>query len=232
MYTLNYFIVHICEFKYVGQSSIYIQLYIYLFIFFIFFIFEFILSENGCEVCDVGCGTGSFLCNLGKRFPKSNFIGIDISSIATDKATKTAQDSNLGNVTFRQMDVSKIATEYANKFHWILAIETIHYLSDPIGALAEVKTSLKNEGTLSILEFQTHTKHSDNKGKLFSGAVYTASTYLCLPSSMVNNSSACLGAGWGVEAASNLLKESGFKVDITECCKRHFGRILFACSKS
>jgi hypothetical protein len=43
---------------------------------------------DGMSVVDIGCGAGSAVLLMAKQFPKSTFVGVDISEHALDRATE------------------------------------------------------------------------------------------------------------------------------------------------
>jgi tRNA (guanine-N7-)-methyltransferase len=53
---------------------------------------------------EIGCGTADFLCALALEHPRTNFVGVDISSKPLFKAIRTAQAHVLPNITFIKGD--------------------------------------------------------------------------------------------------------------------------------
>ena len=62
------------------------------------------------RVLDVGCGTGGWLMNVAKQYPRiENGFGVDISNKMTEYARAQAQAQHLGDrVQFRTMDALRI----------------------------------------------------------------------------------------------------------------------------
>src|SRR5262249_58423604 len=54
--------------------------------------------EAGIRVADVGCGTGHCVALMARRFPKSTFVGYDISEAGIAGARSAA--ARLDNATF------------------------------------------------------------------------------------------------------------------------------------
>lgn len=54
--------------------------------------------QEGERVLEVGCGTGRNLAILARKFPKSNFFGLDASSVMINTAQKKVNTNSLKNV--------------------------------------------------------------------------------------------------------------------------------------
>ena len=57
---------------------------------------------------ELGCGRGEYTVGLAQKFPKKNFIGIDIKGARLWKGAKTAKENNLNNVKFLRTKVDFI----------------------------------------------------------------------------------------------------------------------------
>jgi len=62
--------------------------------------------KEGMNFLDIACGTGKIIASLAKRYPQSNFFGIDIAERALAKAKKRTK--NLKNVQFIHADARKL----------------------------------------------------------------------------------------------------------------------------
>jgi SAM-dependent methyltransferase len=61
-----------------------------------------------CRVLEIGCGEGANLMGMAVDLPESQFVGIDMSQSAIDRANEVATDAGIENVTFRQGDVMEL----------------------------------------------------------------------------------------------------------------------------
>tara|TARA_R110001592_G_scaffold26286_2_gene98576 strand:- start:5208 stop:5876 length:669 start_codon:yes stop_codon:yes gene_type:complete len=59
-------------------------------------------------VLELGCGKGEYTVGLAKKFPKKNFIGIDIKGARFWKGAKIAIEENLPNVTFIRTQIELV----------------------------------------------------------------------------------------------------------------------------
>ena len=62
-------------------------------------------------VLELGCGKGEYSVALAQKYPKKNFIGIDIKGARFWRGAKTAVEEDLSNVAFIRMQIELI--EYA-----------------------------------------------------------------------------------------------------------------------
>lgn len=61
--------------------------------------------NSGPIVLELGCGKGEYTVGLARRFPGSNFIGIDIKGARMWTGACQARDEKLGNVAFVRTDI-------------------------------------------------------------------------------------------------------------------------------
>jgi ubiquinone/menaquinone biosynthesis C-methylase UbiE len=104
------------------------------------------LMSDGCNFADVGCGTGSLIAKLHKRYPRSTFFGIDPSA----KAASVARRALIGQATIvkvRAEDLKKKA-----KFDMVYLGESLYSVANKEKVLLNCARSLKTGGTLAVLE--------------------------------------------------------------------------------
>jgi tRNA (guanine-N7-)-methyltransferase len=59
-------------------------------------------------VLELGCGKGEYTVGLARRFPKKNFIGVDIKGSRIWRGARTALLENLGNAMFLRTHIELI----------------------------------------------------------------------------------------------------------------------------
>jgi tRNA (guanine-N7-)-methyltransferase len=64
-------------------------------------------------VAELGCGKGEYTVGLATRFPKKNFVGIDIKGARIWRGAKTAYESGIKNVTFLRTRIEFINSFFA-----------------------------------------------------------------------------------------------------------------------
>lgn len=98
----------------------------------------------GKNILDIGCGDGQFLHLLGKYIKNIKLTGVDISSIALNKAKK-----KYSNINFFKSSSTKIPFPN-NSFDTILLVEVIEHLIDIDSTLKEISRLLKPNGYVFI----------------------------------------------------------------------------------
>ena len=86
---------------------------------------------TGKTVLDIGCRYGFFSFEAARRGAKS-VVGLDFDKDALSKARRIAALSKL-NVEFREGDISR--APIAEKFDYVLCLNVLHHLRDPLGVL-------------------------------------------------------------------------------------------------
>jgi methyltransferase-like protein len=74
-----------------------------------------------CRLLDLGCGNGSNLIAHAFRLPEAEFVGVDLSGKHIKHAQETAQELNIENIEFHEMDVLEMSVEEFGKFDYIIA---------------------------------------------------------------------------------------------------------------
>lgn len=108
------------------------------------------LLKEGMHVLDVGCGTGSITKDVAKKIGDSGkIIGIDNTEkfIISGKATY----ADVKNLELIHCDLFEYETD--QKFDLIISARTLQWLSNPKLALEKMKSLLKPNGVISILDY-------------------------------------------------------------------------------
>ena len=109
------------------------------------------IFPEGSKVLEVGCGVGSQTEILCRKNPGIHLTSVDISAESLELARKRCDDSGLFNVEFKQADIFHLPYE-KNSFDHIFICFVLEHLSDPQKALMELKTILKQGGTVTAIE--------------------------------------------------------------------------------
>jgi SAM-dependent methyltransferase len=89
---------------------------------------------RGKSLLDLGCRYGFFSFEAAKR-GASRVLGIDFDDDALAKAHKINAVSRAG-VEFKKFDISK--DEIGEQFDFVLCLNVLHHLQDPLGVLAKL----------------------------------------------------------------------------------------------
>jgi 2-polyprenyl-3-methyl-5-hydroxy-6-metoxy-1,4-benzoquinol methylase len=164
--------------------------------------------EQGGEVADVGCGHGISTMIMAKAFPKSKVHGFDFHEKSIEEARRHARGHNVPNVDFHIQE----AKELPGKYDLITMFDCLHDMGDPVGALRHIRAALKPGGSVMIVEPMAGDSLKDNLnpiGRMY----YSASTMVCVPTSLAQPIGAALGAQAGEKRLRKLIiEDAGFGV--------------------
>ena len=163
--------------------------------------------EKGARVADVGCGHGHSTLLMAAAYPNSEFVGIDFHGPSVEQARAHAEAHGLSDrVTFQQ----GTAQDFGGGPYDLVAIfDALHDMGDPQGAAARVKSQLKDDGAMMVVEPNAADDVAGNLnpvGRLF----YAASTTICVPTALSQDGGYSLGAVAGEKRLTEVIKSGGF----------------------
>lgn len=178
--------------------------------------------NQGARVADVGCGHGITACIMAAAFPKSEFIGLDFHEPSIAAARNHANDHALNNVRFEVKPIKDLP----NQYDLVTLFDCLHDLGDPVGAMKQIHASLDASGSCMIVEPMAGDTLKDNLnpiGRMF----YSASTMVCIPTSLAQEAGAALGAQAGEARLREVIQEAGFSI-VRRVAETPFNLILEA----
>ena len=108
------------------------------------------ILEKGMSVLDVGCGTGSISKDIAKIIGDSGKVtGIDNTEKFIESGKVTYE--NIKNLELIHCDIFDF--EPHQKFDLIVSARTLQWLRNPKDALLKMKSLLKPNGRISILDY-------------------------------------------------------------------------------
>lgn len=172
--------------------------------------------ERGIDALDVGCGRGHAVNVIAKAFPKSTFVGYDISAEGIKAAKEEASKMELSNVKFEVKDLSLM--NESEKYDLITAFDAIHDQAQPTKVLRAIYNALRNgsdqvDSLFLMQDIAASSYVNENKSNPLAPALYTISTMHCMTVSLASNGEG-LGAVWGRQKAVEKLREAGFSGEI------------------
>jgi 2-polyprenyl-3-methyl-5-hydroxy-6-metoxy-1,4-benzoquinol methylase len=189
--------------------------------------------EQGIRVCDLGCAQGLALILMAEAFPRSFFVGFDISRQAIEVARQAAASRGLTNVSFQVRDCALLAGEddLRETFDYVLAFDAIHDQTRPRQALQGVYALLVPGGMFSMVDIAASSRLEANRDHPMGPFLYTVSLMHCMPVGLVDGGEG-LGMMWGREKAEAMLREAGFdRIQVSEIPNDPFN-LHFLCMKS
>ena len=166
--------------------------------------------ETGIRVLDVGCGRGKAVNLLAQTFPKSRFVGYDLSEEAIAFArteTRRHGNKNAEFVVRNLTDFDKTAEPEA--FDLVTSFDAIHDQADPMAVLRGIRRSLAEGGVYLAQDIKGSSEHRGNLDHPLGPLLYTISCMHCMTVSLAQGGEG-LGAMWGREKALEYFKAAGF----------------------
>jgi 2-polyprenyl-3-methyl-5-hydroxy-6-metoxy-1,4-benzoquinol methylase len=166
---------------------------------------------NGIRVLDAGCGRGRILTRLAALYPRSRFVGVDLSREAIEYARATAAKEGLKNVEFIAVDLSAFdTTAEPEAFDLVTTFDAIHDQAKPLNVLRGIHRTLKPEGVYLMQDISgTSHVHRDVEHPIGT-FLYTVSCMHCMTVSLAQGGEG-LGAMWGEEKTREYLQKAGFR---------------------
>ena len=121
----------------------------------------------GMDLLDVGCGPASITADLAERVAPGRVVGLDAAAGALEAARATLRERGLSEqVEVTSGDVMALPFEDAS-FDVVHAHQVLQHLSDPVGALTEMRRVARPGGIVAVRD-----------------AVYSAMTWFPEPEGM------------------------------------------------
>ncbi|ABS28107.1 class I SAM-dependent methyltransferase [Anaeromyxobacter sp. Fw109-5] len=166
--------------------------------------------EAGAALADLGCGRGRALLRMAERFPRSRFVGYDLSSAAVAWARGQAERLGLGNARFLQRDLRDFdRSAEPGAFDAVTTFDAVHDQPAPLALLCGIRRTLRDDGVYLMQDIQASSDVAENRDHPFGPFLYTVSTMHCLAVSLAQGGDG-LGTMWGTDTARAMLAEAGF----------------------
>jgi SAM-dependent methyltransferase len=166
--------------------------------------------ERGIDVADIGCGAGGAVLLMASAFPRSRFVGYDISRHALGRAEERLAASGLTNVRF--VDPRDEPVPDDRSFGFVTTFDCIHDMTDPVGMIRSIRSALADDGTWLLVDIKARDSFADNVAKNpMAALMYGISVLACMSSAMSTPDGAGLGTlGLPAARAEAIAAEAGF----------------------
>lgn len=105
----------------------------------------------GSEVLEAGCGVGAQTVILARNSPEAWFTAIDIADESLSKAQALCEREGIRNVGFQKADIFELPFEQEH-FDHVFVCFVLEHVHDPVKALTSLKTVLKTDGSITVIE--------------------------------------------------------------------------------
>jgi 2-polyprenyl-3-methyl-5-hydroxy-6-metoxy-1,4-benzoquinol methylase len=167
--------------------------------------------SQGIRMLDVGCGRGLILNRLAALYPRSRFVGMDLSRDAITYAREVASRAGRDNIEFAAGDLSDFdKTAEPESFDFITTFDAIHDQARPLNVLKGIRRALKPDGVYLMQDISGSSHiHKDIEHPIGT-FLYTISCMHCMTVSLAQGGEG-LGAMWGEEKTREYLLKAGFR---------------------
>jgi len=163
--------------------------------------------HNGIQVADIGCGSGHAVNLMAEAFPRSQFVGFDMSDSGIAAGTAEASRKALTNARFENRDAARLS-ETAS-YDLITTFDSVHDQARPDVMLAGIARALRPGGVYLCGDIAASSKLSENLNHPLGPFLYTISCMHCMTVSLADGGIG-LGAMWGEQKAQEMLHDAGF----------------------
>jgi SAM-dependent methyltransferase len=173
---------------------------------------------SGAHVADVGCGAGSAVLLMAGAFPKSTFVGYDISRYALDRAIDKKIEAGLTNATFCDPRDSPLPTDHSVDL--VTTFDCIHDMTHPQRMMESIRAAMNDDGTWLLVDIKALDTFEQNMRKNpMASLMYGISVLSCMSSALSEPDGAGLGTlGLSANTARQMAERAGFtrfrKLDI------------------
>ncbi len=166
---------------------------------------------RGIRMLDAGCGSGRILNRLAALYPRSRFVGMDLSAEAIGTARAEGARAGNDNVEFFAVDLSDFdQTAEPEAFDFVTTFDAIHDQGKPLNVLKGIHRTVKPDGVY-LMQDINGTSHVDRDLDHPVGTfLYTASCMHCMTVSLAQGGEG-LGTMWGEEKTRDYLRQAGFR---------------------
>lgn len=166
--------------------------------------------DSGIRVLDVGCGRGRALELMAGWFPRSRFVGYDLSEDALEWGRDNAQRNGRANLSFEVRDLSTFDIDAeSGAFDLVTTFDAVHDQAKPDAVVRGIRRSVAPGGVYLAQDINASRHVHENRGHPIGTLLYTISCMHCMTVSLAQNG-AGLGAMWGRETAEAMFREAGF----------------------
>lgn len=140
---------------------------------------------RGARGLDAGCGSGRTVNRLAELFPRSHFVGMDLSKEAIRAACDEASAKGLKNVEFASVDLADFdRTAEPESFDFITTFDAVHDQGRPLNVLKGIHRALKRDGVYLMQDIKGSSQVYNNIGHPIGTFLYAASCSHCMTVSL------------------------------------------------
>jgi SAM-dependent methyltransferase len=165
-------------------------------------------SPPPAKVADFGCGVGWSAIGLAKTYPELIVDGFDLDPPSIEAAKENAREHGVADrVKFEVRDAGDPAL--AGQYDFVLAVECVHDMSNPIAALKVMRKLCAPGGSVMIVDERVADEFNP-PGSELEWMMYGWSILHCLPACLADQPSAGTGTVLRAPLLKRYAEEAGF----------------------
>jgi 2-polyprenyl-3-methyl-5-hydroxy-6-metoxy-1,4-benzoquinol methylase len=166
-------------------------------------------GDPPAKVADIGCGAGWSSIAMATAYPKATVRGFDLDAASITEARRNAGASGVADrVKFEIRNAAD--PSLTGSFDVVTAFETIHDMSDPVGALRAMRALVRDGGFVLVADEKVAAEFTA-PGDETERYMYGWSAVHCLPVGMVEPGSAGTGTVMRPSRLRQYARKAGFK---------------------
>jgi 2-polyprenyl-3-methyl-5-hydroxy-6-metoxy-1,4-benzoquinol methylase len=164
--------------------------------------------EDGGRVLDVGCGAGRVCIAIAKSFPAAKVTGIDPDAESISQARSAAAAQGVGDrIRFLAQTTADVRAD--GGFDLVTLCDALHDLAAPREILEQIRSLLRPDGTLFIIEPKAADRLEDNINPIAT-MFYGFSIFHCMTQSLARGGPG-LGTCLGPARTEAIVRAAGFR---------------------
>jgi 2-polyprenyl-3-methyl-5-hydroxy-6-metoxy-1,4-benzoquinol methylase len=165
--------------------------------------------SHGIRALDLGCGRGLVLHRLATLYPRSRFVGMDLSEEAI--AFARTHSVGLPNVEYVTRDLSDFdRTADPTAFDLVTTFDAIHDQAQPLNVLKGIYRTLADGGVYLMQDISGTGALERDADHPLGTLLYTVSCMHCMTVSLAQGGEG-VGAMWGETKTTDYLRRAGFQ---------------------
>ena len=166
--------------------------------------------EAGARLIDIGCGAGSAVLLMAAAFPKSTFIGYDISRYALDRAIEKQNAAGVTNASF--CDPRDAPPPMDHSVDVVTTFDCLHDMTHPQQMMESIRSAITDDGTWLLVDIKALDTFEQNARKNpMASLMYGISVLSCMSSALSEPDGAGLGTlGLSANKAREMAEQAGF----------------------
>ena len=188
---------------------------------------------RSASVCDLGAGTGNYICSIAKDIPEASFVHVDADPQMNAVARAKYKREGVKNVSLVTSTIGE--TEFDNdSFDLIICVNALYAMDSREAVFAKIHSWLKKDGIFFVIDFGRQTNLFDWGRYIFGNMYRKEGIGACLRfvkngfETIRQNRKGSKGQASGnywlhsTDEFDRTLSEHGFRVELLRTCYRGY----------